>query len=605
MIGIRIPARAIVVPAALVALGVAIDLRPRAHAAPIAITWPLLAVPAPVIESVTASAAPAPAEAPAIDLVRELHAIGERAATRWRAPPAVGAACARPSLAERKALKRRVAAWIDHEHPDERLEMMEADDNAYVFGTGCVNPAGFFVDASMDRVTTRGDRGADGHEQGVSTRRNYVLRVSDTIEVIAERTSTPSKSWMEWADEGRLAIVAEVDLDGDGTRDLVWSDHQHEGGSITSEDELSVLYATGTRASIATVTGLADIAVVNGTLVLGMQAQNDPHMFYRCVGGDLQLAPCAASAARQRVADRAATATWYADFLPDQLPDRDRLAADLALLDIPAADRTRLVAAAHETSPDRLAQRHVAAFLSAAHLVDNAQALIDQPHPAAQAFFARLASQLGDSACARAPLTKTMLARITRWIGMQNKQTVAVDVEPECGAYAWAAWDDEHLTRHEVLLALDGTGPRRVLGFTYTGEGGASSSRLAHGGAFFRHGTTVVGTVTFEDKVWAVANGAVVGTRHGEHQRYGYDRSWLHDASDDVLVDARTRALWHATPTGFERLDDEPVRTHEARRTAIERLLDDPAGHDPAYLAALRTLGADPALVAECEVLAP
>jgi hypothetical protein len=42
------------------------------------------------------------------------------------------------------------------------------------------------------------------------------------------------------------------------------------------------------------------------------------------------------------------------------------------------------------------------------------------------------------------------------------------------------------------------------------------------------------------------------------------------------------------------------VKPHEAYRAALEHVLDDPPSNGPTYLAALRTLGANAKLVAEC-----
>jgi hypothetical protein len=98
----------------------------------------------------------------------------------------------------------------------------------------------------------------------------------------------------------------------------------------------------------------------------------------------------------------------------------------------------------------------------------------------------------------------------------------------------------------------------------------------------------------------AVANGRVVAKRKGVFALYTYDARWT-DTSDDLILETPS-TWWHATPTGLERIDPEPLQTHEARRAAIELL----EGFDPtqtatkaAYVGALKTLGASSALVRE------
>jgi hypothetical protein len=58
-----------------------------------------------------------------------------------------------------------------------------------------------------------------------------------------------------------------------------------------------------------------------------------------------------------------------------------------------------------------------------------------------------------------------------------------------------------------------------------------------------------------------------------------------------------------APAAGLEKLDRTLVQDREAQRRALDRVLHDPPSKDPAYLAALRTLGARAELVAECKKL--
>jgi hypothetical protein len=122
---------------------------------------------------------------------------------------------------------------------------------------------------------------------------------------------------------------------------------------------------------------------------------------------------------------------------------------------------------------------------------------------------------------------------------------------------------------------------------------------IMHVAKFFKHGDTVVGSVIHTGEhmteLLAIANGHVVAKRRGEFTTYGFDKRWS-DTSDDVMLDRGT--LWHATPTGLEKVSRDKVAAHEARRTAIERLTD----FDPARttnVADLRVLGASAGLIAE------
>ena len=98
-----------------------------------------------------------------------------------------------------------------------------------------------------------------------------------------------------------------------------------------------------------------------------------------------------------------------------------------------------------------------------------------------------------------------------------------------------------------------------------------------------------------------IANNKIVAQSHGDIARYVYDRAWL-EKSFDVIVDGGR--FMHPTPTGIEKLDRDAVKDHETQRLALEQVLDNPASNDSGYLAALRTLGADAKLVAECKALA-
>jgi hypothetical protein len=149
-------------------------------------------------------------------------------------------------------------------------------------------------------------------------------------------------------------------------------------------------------------------------------------------------------------------------------------------------------------------------------------------------------------------------------------------------------------------MALDGPAPVKVARFKqppYIAQVGIVDPYET---MFFQHGNTVVGVVIRDQNMSVIANDKVVAQSHGAIARYAYDRRW-HELSPDLVVDSGT--LFHPTPAGLDKLDRSLVQDREAERRALERVLHDPPSKDPAYLAALRTLGARAELVAECKKL--
>jgi hypothetical protein len=405
---------------------------------------------------------------------------------------------------------------------------------------------------------------------------------------------------MEWADEGRLAAVTKIDLDGDGATDLVWTDHQHEGGDISTWDSLSVRFATGKTAPIVRVKNLADARVVNGQLVVAGQERSDARTIYGCVGKGLRVAPCAAAASLQRAADQLDLATKL-DSL-NEPPDHDLAVAWLGTLGVKGS--AALLAALPATTPRQKAERDVASFLVSKQLDDAFQAVFEQPHPEAIAYFDQLASQLGDKPCTPAPLTDATRAKLNTWIAKQDDHPEMIELTAECGTYAWVEWNHRgDPDRNELLVGLDGPESVRVAKFkqdSTIGEG--RSAGHVYEGAFFQHGDVTVGVVIRGKNLSVIANDKVVAQSHGEIVRYGYDRRWS-ERSPDLIVDSGT--IMHPTPTSLEKVDRDLVKPHELYRAALERVLANPPSNEPPYLAALRTLGATPKLVAECKALAP
>lgn len=547
---------------------------------------------------VVSGAALAHADAP-IDLTSELKSIAAKLAPRpGRSAKVTPPACTVPTAAERADAKRRALAWIDAQHPDERGPgSVGPDDADLVINLGCKDSTGAVIlDLSQDREPTKPGPNAFG------TRRNYLMRVSPTaVDVLAEDTSTLSLNWMEWADEGRIALLAQVDLDGDGALDIVYSDHEHEGGSIDTQDHVHVRYATGKVAHSGMVINLVDATVVGTQPILGGRTR-DGAPIYACLQRDLHLAPCPASAPLQKAADRLAIIERYSQIDASTVPDREVLARELTSLGITGKRKAALIAAAAETTPTDRAARKVTAFLVKTNLVEPAPMpeVIIQSHAEGRTYLDDLATKLGDTPCVTTPLTADDTARATAWIRKQDAKAADIQIAPStCGPYVWVGWSPQtnDTKRREVMLGRDGT---RLLGFAFEQEM-PPQQMLVHAETWFTHGGTVVGIALGAQSLWVIADGKVVAqTKGADLKFYAYDDRWS-ETSGDVFVDGGV--LWHATPTGRERLDLTLVRDHEARRAAIALLSQSPPTSGAKYITALQLLGADKGLIAEVKKL--
>lgn len=557
---------------------------------------------------VLGGAAPASADVKQpIDLASELRGL----AKSFPAPPATGFApvaapgCKALTSTERADIKKRVLAWIDVRHPDERGTTAPTGgvDLDLEISFGCKETSGSLVlDLSQDRVPAKPKPDTRG-----GVRRNYVLRVSQSaIDVIAESTTTMRTDWMEWADEGRISLLAQIDLDGDGSFDAVYSNHEHEGGATGSYDRIHVRYANGKLGDSGQVMNLVDVRLVANQLVVAGSTKSGI-VFYACLDRDLHLARCAAAAGLQQAADRRAIIDRYSQMDASSLPDRELLAQELAILGI-AGKRAVLLAAAQETSATDRAQRKVTAFLVKANLVEPAPMpdIISQTHAEARSFVDDLATKLGDTPCTTTPLSADDTARATAWLRKQDEKAASIVIEPStCGPYMWVAWwpmSKGDGKRREVLLGRDGT--TRIVGFTYEYEpmmDAMSHGALMHQDNWFTHGGTIVGVAIGGQNLWVIADSRIVAQTKGDNLAfYRYDDRW-DETARDVFVDGGT--LWHATPTGRERFDLALVRDHEARRAAIALLSQATPSSNAKYIAALQLLGADKALIAECKKL--
>ncbi|CAN5901906.1 hypothetical protein BH11MYX3_BH11MYX3_01770 [soil metagenome] len=545
--------------------------------------------------SVTVVAATTLAHAAPVDLTAELHTFAAKVSTKdtMRVSPVAPAGCTAPTQAERTDLTKRMLAWIDAKHPDERGPKVTSTDSLDLVVTfGCTDSTGAIVlDISQDREPARPREGAYG------TRRNYLLRVTSAIEILAEDTSTLSMNWMEWADEGRISLLAQVDLDGDRALDIVYSDHEREGGASSTFDRIHVRFASGRLGESAQITNLTDVKLVGNQLVLAGRDRDDV-VFYGCLDRNLHVGPCPASRPLQKAADARAIAARY---LTGEVPDRDLLGQELTTLGIPAKRKAYVLAAATETPAGDRAQRRVTAFLVKTGLVEPAPMpdIISQPNTDARSYLDDLAAKLGDAPCTMTPLTDAEKTTATAWVRKQDAKASEITIAASaCGPYLWVAWSpNRDNKRRQVLLGRDGT--TRVLGFTF--EVMELQSELGHSEQWFMHGGTLVGVAIASGNLWVIVDNKIAAQTKGDRLAfYRADDRWS-EASSDVFVDGG--ALWHATPTGREKLELTLVRDHEARRAAIALVQGSPATSDARYLAALQLLGADKALIAECKRL--
>jgi hypothetical protein len=528
-----------------------------------------------------------------VDQVAALNTIGKGVKVKEVGYPtfAAGAGCGVVGATERAAIAKRVLGWLDREHPDEKA--VDDGDAALVLNVGCRDPSGFVgVDVSQDRAAKTG---------GSGIRRNYILRVfADKLDEVEQRPSTPSTSWMEWADEGRLDLLGQLDLDGDGSLDLLIGHTDHEGGDPTSSTQVSVVYASGKTVDIAAVTELSAATLINGQLVIA-GADKQQHVRFACVAKDLRLSPCPASASATKAAERRAIADRYANMTADDVPDRELLATELRTLGVKPAPE--LLAAAAATTPKQRAQRHVEAWLAKAGVRYDFESVIRPAQPEARVYLDRIETALGDRPCLQTPLSAADTDAVTAWVHRQDDHPKDLAIAPAtCGAYAWASWSrDAESNRREVLLARGG--PTRLLGFTWDVGAGmpGGPTEFAHSESFFAHGDAIVGIVIQAGNLWIVAGDKVVAQSKGSIWFYDYDQR-TPEHSRDVVDDGGT--LWHATPSGRDRLDLALVRDHEPRRAARNTVLGNEPSPDLKYLAALKMLGADAGLLAEVKALA-
>jgi hypothetical protein len=607
--------RPAVVPAALIACNI------------LSLGWPR-SDPEPATTPAVVTAPLPPPAPPQLDLAAELRALGERWLASHTAPPtaedgylyAIGA-CERTSAAETTQLARRIQRWIDARFPHE-----QSASGGVELEVGCKSPRGIIVDVSDER----GPRAENPQRE---THRSFVLRARrDGLDVLAEKEAEGSDRAMEWSDEGSVATLALVDLDGDGVLDAVIDHVEHEGGAQHSGHTIEVVRSTtGVHMAIASWSGELEVATRDtAPLVLGLGA--DWTLVHACLGNDGTLARCAASEALHRAYEQRELAERYRELKDSEVPDGDALAEQLALLDVPQLERARLLAAATTTTDGQRAEREIARLVAANQPGDRIDPLLhpDGKHASAQTYFETLRGQLGDTPCAARPASAALRERAAAWVHAHTVELVresghcsaehdpcdrepatALVVTPACGPYFWVSWRDssqapiEHSTLDHVVLFGDRM--TRILARSAEVYDPNVEPTIPPA-VFFQHGETIVASVVTDDTIVAVADNRIVASRPGAWQRYSFSADWV-DRSDDLLYDPNAHAVWHPTRSGFESITDTDVIAHETRRLAIETLsiFEARSATEPAYHAdcmrALAVLHADPALVALVERL--
>lgn len=566
---------------------------PEIHAPTVTRATPLAPAPAPApapayvpppMPPVASTVAPVKLD-PAV--VEDLAKLAETTRKRLAklAPPHVE--CETLPAAEQKRIHKAVTRWIDKRNPGEK-DASDSLEGAGGIAIGCAEPEGVLVTVAVDRI---GKHETEGYK---AFRRNYVLRVAGAqIDVIAERTSTASINWMEWADEGSYGTVGTLDFDGDGKRDTIYLDAEHEGGAMHEHTNVMVRAADGTVTKVAAVTDLAGVAIANGRLLVAAKEGEGHRTYWRCLAKDLAISACPEAAAWE---------TYSAKYdALERLQDasrwtREQVAADFATLGI--SGHGDLVKAMPAEPVAEVVREHVEQFLVATHQYDPADALIERPHPDAVRFFDGIASQLGDTRCTAGKLDESVAKRVKSWVKAHVKPGRVVDVEADCGNYVWASYETD-ASAFEVLFAVDAATVTKVVSLPGVMQEGPGYAPFNHLGGFFTHGDTVVGGVFADKTLYAIAGGKVVAKRTGELGVIDYATGEA-DTSFDLVGDGK--AVLHATPTGIEKIDPEPLRPHQVHRAALERVTSTFQPIDQDYLAALRTLGAPEALIEQAKL---
>lgn len=305
--------------------------------------------------------------------------------------------CTRPDEAQIAALTKRIKTWIVPERRDvSRLGNVQVDVRA-----GCVEGNGVTALVQWDHVPS----GNPAREQAASSGHWWLLSVRPgAIKVLDEVHGMAKADWMEWANEESLEVVALVDIDHDGVRDAVTLARRHEGGSLFSDNALRVASERGVD-DVGSHFGSVGLARLQpdadaGTVVItaSIESFEAGGVQYRCVDGGATWSECPAAERARRFDLALEAAVDLARTMKVTLPDRDALAAKLALLEVPAPEANALLARAEPSSiSDLVTLWHAGRMAEDRRKLPGELAAFARPRAAAAADVLRGA--LGDSAC--------------------------------------------------------------------------------------------------------------------------------------------------------------------------------------------------------------
>ena len=512
--------------------------------------------PAGPAGSATTPAAPVTTAAEAYRLVEEarkvafarLVALGQRILASLPPPPpytpdlvAVGP-CVRPTAEERTTLRRAIAATTPGARPA-----------SLMLGFGCKDPGGVVVDVAYERAA----RGK--HVEGVwrvvhveaATAGAHVTTLAELVRVLAASPDDDDRR----ADESKLATLALIDLDGDGSLDPVVA--RIFARTLHHDIELAV-WCSARRGltAIGTVPDVVSIDVpreqASPPLVLRIRPfAQDLQIAYRCVEASGTLDRCPAIARVRRSDEREQIARAFADSTYSSPGnrhglhelDRELLAEFLDTLDTPRDERASLLALVPPGRPEILVARAIARVRTSR--ADDALLQPPDPRPAT------LLALLGDARCTAATAAATTAARaeIAAWIhdhdardlrdhGMCTAATrcdalhpTELEIQASCvageRAYYTASWSylEVPSPARNALFYLAGGVVTRVAS---AADPRHSSQTLAT--KLYRHGGALVALLLWPDEI-------VTGGGAG----YDYVRRRAY-AIDGVLTDLPTRA---------------------------------------------------------------
>ena len=283
-------------------------------------------------------AKPPASDLPGPRLAGELAAIAKR---YLAAHPDVEP-CVTATPAQQSAMESRLTRWIDRQFPD------ETDDGNLAVKIACDG----IVEVSEDR-TRKGHPDDEARVHATSTARSWILRVDREITVLAKAEGIGEATRMESSPEARVTVIGQVDLDGDGTRDVVWAREDLGSGNTTADYQVSVWRSTShTSSPIVNLWGIHDLEVSQDRVLAIYPGGGIDSWIYRCIDGALAVTTCPAAAARRRSVKATALAHDYT-YDTASPSDREELETDLDLLEVPIVDRPRLLAmVAPQSRPD-------------------------------------------------------------------------------------------------------------------------------------------------------------------------------------------------------------------------------------------------------------